>query len=511
MKVNEIKVGAILTYLSTGLSFVITLLYTPLMLNMLGQNEYGVYTLVSSVVANLGILSLGFASAYVRFYSRYKVKNDCDGLAKLNGLFLTVFSIIALIALIAGTVLVLNVHNMFKDSLSESEIHTATILMCILVVNVAITFPANVFTSFITANEKYVFLKLAGMFTVVCSPLLNLLLLYLGFGSIGMVSATLLLNVLVDIAKVVFSIRKLEMRVNFKNFDFSLLKEIFMFSFFIFLNIITDQINWNVDKFLLGIFQTAKIVAIYGVAAQLNNMYITISHSLSSLFIPRVNKLVAAGESDNEITGLFIKVGRIQFFILSFIIIIYVFFGKYFFSIWAGKEYNSSYYIGLLLILAVSIEAIQTLGIEIQRAKNLHKFRSVVCFGIALANIIVSIPMCRFFGAVGAAIGTAVSLVVGNGIIMNVYYHKKVGINITAFWKSIFSICPMMIPPVIYGLIVNHYFKINSFLQFVIQMFIMFIIYILSAWILAMNKSEKNLILIPLSKIKNRITKGVKQ
>lgn len=504
MKVNQIKAGAILTYLSTGLSSIITILYTPLMLGILGQNEYGVYTLVNSTVANLGILSLGFASAYVRFYTRYKVNNDYEGLARLNGLFLTVFSVIAFIALLFGSILVLNVDNMFKGSLSKSEIRTATILMRVLVVNIAISFPAHVFTSFITANEKYVFLKVLHMLNIICSPLLNLLFLYLGFGSIGMVYVTLSISVIVDVTKVIFCVKKLNMKVDFKKIDFHILKDIFFFSFFIFLNIITDQINWNVDKFLLGIYQNAVAIAIYGVASHLNSMYITISSSLSSLFIPRVNRLVATGEKDEEITKLFIKVGRIQFFILSLILVVYIFFGKYFISIWAGKDYTGSYLIGLLLIAPVTIPGIQNLGIEILRAKNLHKFRAVVYFGIALTNIFVSIPLCKYFGAVGAAIGTAVSLVIGNGVIMNIYYYKKAGVDIKKFWISILSAFPMFIVPVAYGILMNIYFKIDNFFEFAFQMLAMVIIYVVSAWFTAMNKYEKNLILTPLKKIFRR-------
>ena len=68
LKINQLKAGVILTYLSTGLSVLISLLYTPVMIGILGQGEYGTYTLVNSVVANLGILSVGFGSAYMRFY-----------------------------------------------------------------------------------------------------------------------------------------------------------------------------------------------------------------------------------------------------------------------------------------------------------------------------------------------------------------------------------------------------------------------------------------------------------
>ena len=69
MKVNQLKAGVMLSYLSIGTSGVIQLAYTPVMLRLLGQSEYGLYTLVSSVVSYLGLLTFGIGGAYLRFYS----------------------------------------------------------------------------------------------------------------------------------------------------------------------------------------------------------------------------------------------------------------------------------------------------------------------------------------------------------------------------------------------------------------------------------------------------------
>ena len=71
---------------------VISLLYTPIMLDLLGDSEYGLYNTVSSTISILSLLSLGFNSGYIRYYSKYKKANDTDSIWKLNGLFLIIFS-----------------------------------------------------------------------------------------------------------------------------------------------------------------------------------------------------------------------------------------------------------------------------------------------------------------------------------------------------------------------------------------------------------------------------------
>ena len=56
MSVNELKAGATLNYIILGLNALLGLVYTPFMLRMLGQSEYGIYSLAASVIAYLSIL-----------------------------------------------------------------------------------------------------------------------------------------------------------------------------------------------------------------------------------------------------------------------------------------------------------------------------------------------------------------------------------------------------------------------------------------------------------------------
>lgn len=70
MKVNELKAGAFLSYLSIFVTIVIALLYTPIMLRLLGQSEYGLYSLIGAVVGYLSILDLGLGNAMVRYNAK---------------------------------------------------------------------------------------------------------------------------------------------------------------------------------------------------------------------------------------------------------------------------------------------------------------------------------------------------------------------------------------------------------------------------------------------------------
>ena len=67
-------------------SIAIGVVYTPLVLRFLGQSEYGVYTIATSVLSYLAMLDLGFGNALIRYSSRFRAEGKDD--KDINGLFL---------------------------------------------------------------------------------------------------------------------------------------------------------------------------------------------------------------------------------------------------------------------------------------------------------------------------------------------------------------------------------------------------------------------------------------
>lgn len=501
MHINQRKAGVILSYAGQFAKIFISVIYTPIMLRLLGQSEYGLYQLVYSVVSYLGLLSLGFGSSYMRFYSRYKVAKDEYGVARLNGMFLMIFGLLSIICILCGCVMLKNIRLIFSSGLTDSEYDTAKVLMALLIINLALTFPNSVFTCAITAHERFIFQKLLILLQNICNPLLALPLLIMGYGSVGMVVVTTFLTLLVLIMNIYYSFHHLHVKICFRGFELDLLKEMWVFTFFIFINQIIDQINWSVDKFLLGRFAGTTAVAVYGVGSQINSMYIEFSSSVSNVFVPKVNKIVAESCDDKELTKLFTKVGRIQFIILGLILSGFIFFGIPFVKIWAGPEYVDSYAIALLLVVPVTIPLIQNLGIEIQRAKNMHKARAIVYLFIALANIVISIPLIKFIGPIGAALGTAISLFAGNIVFMNWYYHVRIGMNMFYFWKEIAMIIPALIIPFVFGIIIVKNIKIIGLIKLGIFILLYISVYCVSIYSLGMNAEEKQLVIGPLKKL----------
>ena len=510
MKQNQIKAGSILSYLQMALSVIIQLVYTPVMIRLLGKHEYGLYQTVASTISMLSILSLGFNSGYIKYYSIYKKRDDRSAINRLNGLFLVIFTIIGFVGLLCGLFLSFHLDLVFDEGLTSEEYTKARIMMLLLTANLTVSFPMSVFQNIISAHERFVFLKLLGMVKTVVSPLVTLPLLLNGYRSIAMVTVTVAISLLVDLVYLVYVLFKMQEKFVFKDFEKGIFKKLFAYTAFIALNIVIDQINWNIDKLLLGRYKGTAEVAVYSVGYTLYQSYMLFSTSVSGVFTPRIHKIVNATKDDiaeqrTQLTELFTRVGRLQFIILSLIASGIVFFGKFFITgIWAGKGYDNSYFVALLLVIPASIALIQNLGIEIQRAENKHQFRSIAYAVMALINLGLSIVLCQKYGAVGSAIGTAISLVIANGLVMNIYYNRKCNIDIPFFWRNILRQAVGLIIPICVGIAMIMFIEIKSVLMFCICVFSYTAVYCISMLLFGMNDYEKDLVRKPVRKILHR-------
>ncbi|MFJ7918478.1 oligosaccharide flippase family protein [Lysinibacillus fusiformis] len=434
---KEIKMGAILSYLTIGCTMISSLLFTPFMISLLGQKEFGLYSLMIVLVGYLSILDLGLGNAIVRYIARNRAIADKALEASLNGFFLKLFMGIGCLTLLIGFFLFSQVHIIFGQSLSGDQLAKAKVMGYIMTISVAVQFPLGVFTSILQAYEKFIFIKLTTLLQVIVQPLTMLFFLLQGTDAVTLIYIIAIYNILFLVLDAVYCMKVLSIQFTFTLKNTKLIKEIFIYSFFIFITVIVDKIYWQTDQVLLGIFKGTEDVAIYAVAMQIVLIFMSLALAISGLFLPRISMLVTKEDGLLEINQLFIKVGTIQFLVVGYILGGFFLFGKEFLLLWLGKDFMAIYAIVLIIMVPFSIDLIQNLGINVLKAKNLFKFRTILLMIVAVVNILVSIPAIYFYGKIGTAVITACSLFIGNVVIMNIYYYKKIGLDILGFWRTI--------------------------------------------------------------------------
>lgn len=504
---NQLKAGAALNYVSICLNMVVGLIYTPYMLRMLGQSEYGLYSLAASIIAYLTVLDLGFGNAIVRYTAKFRAEGKQREQEEMFGMFFVLYIGIGVVAMIAGSVLSLNVENLFARSMTETEVERTRIMLWLMTFNLAFTFPMSIWGSIMTAYERFVFQRVVSIIRSVLNPVVMVLLLVVGYKAVAMVVVTTLFNVVTLLINWWYCQNRLAIKIRFARFNWGFLKEVAIYSFWIFLNAIMDRIYWSTGQFVLGIYRGAVAIAVYAVAIQLQGMFMMFSTAISGVFLPKVTAMVAKENNEQEISNLFVRTGRLQYIIMAFILSAFIVFGKPFIQLWAGAGYEDAYYICLLFFIPLTIPLIQNLGITVLQARNQMKFRSLLYIVIALASLGLSILLAKPYGGYGCAFATSLALLIGQGLIMNIYYHRKQHLDMVKFWKEIIKMSLVPVCFVVAGLMVinSAAFSTMTILNFVGFGLLFAIAYGFAFWYLGMNKDEKQLISQPVGSLIARI------
>lgn len=190
-----------------------------------------------------------------------------------------------------------------------------------------------------------------------------------------------------------------------------------------------------------------------------------------------------------------VKYGRLQFIILSFILSGFIVFGYQFISAWAGERYIHAYYIVLIIMIPLTIPLTQNFGIAILQAKNKQAFRAITYLIIALINVALSIPLAIKYGGIGIAVATALSLILGHIIIMNIYYEKAIRIDMRSYWINIFKISSVVSLTTFIGFSIDRYLFDSIDISFLIMRISIFsLIFITSLWLFVFNNYEQSLV-----------------
>ena len=498
---NQLRSGIILSYVNLGISMLIPFLYTPIMLDLLGQAEYGLYSLANSVVGYLSLLSFGFGSTVIRYIAKYRAEGKQQEVEKSYGFFLLLYGILAVAVMAGGLVIHHNVETVFDNGLLPEEIGKMKTLVLIMAFNVAMSFPLSVLTSVEIAHERYFFRRVMDIVSTVAAPIANLVALYLGYASVGMALATTVVRCLLAPISIVYCAKVLKVRPKFAKMPWRVIREMVGFSIFVFLGTLVDMLFWATDKVILGMLTSSVAVAIYNVGGTFNNIAMSVSTSISGVFTPRITSMVVTNQDKSELSALMIRIGRIQFLIVALIISGFAVFGQEFVVLWAGQEYRDAYWVAVLTLFPLCVPLIQNIAKSIVIAQNKHQFRSIVYLIIAIMNVISTYLIVPTMGIIGAALCSCVSYLLGQGLIMNIYYYKVTGLDIPLFWKNILKMAIIPDMMLIAGLLVNQIVVIDSWIIFFAGVVLFTVVYAVLMYRFAMNDYEKDIIRKPLHRI----------
>lgn len=492
---NQLKIGALLSYLTIALTNVVGLILTPYIIKSLGSSEYGLYTLLGALVAQISVLNLGLNNTVIRFVSRYRAENNKKHEHGFLGNVMFIYLAISSIVLLIGGTIYFNIDNIFSDSLSILELERAKPLLVLLILNLAITLPGGTFDAICNAYERFIFTRALNIIKYVSRAILILALLINFKSAIFLVVLDTILNILVILITMYYVFSKLKVKFSFKSFNVASLKDIFSYSIWIFIFAITYRLQWYSGQTVLGITTDTITVAIFGIGIMLGGYYGAFAGAINTLLLPRATKMSVHNDDAYSYTREIIKVGRINVFILFLILGGFYVFGKPFIELWVGKNYLEAWWISILIMIAMTLPLLQTFGNSILEAKKKNRFKSLVNIITLPIATILGFFLSKHFGMMGMIYPLVAAMLI-NTVIINFYYKKIFGFNIYRFlnevlFKQVLSILIL----IFIGNYLREKFNVHTWTELIIGISIFTFSYLMVNYMFILDEQTKGLFL----------------
>lgn len=499
MPLNQKKTGVVLSYVMLISNVLVKFIYTPFLLDKLGQEEYGLYSLVISIIGYLTILDMGFGSAIVRYTIKYKTENNKSKLHRLYGMMSLLYLIIGFIALFICIAIYCNVANLFNESMSASEINKMEIMILLSGVNLLFCFPLQIASSILISYERFIFRNLVNLIKTLLLPVCMVLFITLyDFKSVGLIIIVSIFNLLTYLSFYIYAYKKLDFKLSLRRIDVSLMKSIFTFSSSMFLLMLFEQVQFHSGQFFLGMYYGTKEVAVFGVATIFILNFRSISTSITNVFMPSFVSNVFQ-QNDETLNSLIFKVSRIQTYVLLLTMLNYIFFGVDFIELWAGEKYKEAYTVSLIVMLPMTVAALLDFGYMIQIAKKELTYRIFTLFSsflFAFLFVFISAGITLF----SYAVIMGVSIIMGQIIFMSIYIVKHLKLDLL---KVVFNVIKISIYPICFAVLYFFcikYSKViygldNGAIGLVIHLLLFNLIIILIYWFLCFSNEEKRMLL----------------
>ena len=501
---NQLKLGIVLNYISIAMTFIVGLVYTPFLIRTLGQADYGIYALALAIAGYLSLLDLGIGNAIVRYVAETQVNGTKEKEAKLIGFFFKIFSYIGFATIVLGLLITWNLGNIVSSDFSNDQIKTLQWMMFILTVNFAVGFVLNTFSAVLQAYEKFIFLKSANIIRISLTPLLSVFYLFYSSNIIILTMILAAVNIGILVAGYYYYKKALKIKMTFQPIETNLKKEVVRYSLIIFVVAIADKLYWQTDQILLGILKNPEVVAVYALAIQFVNIFMSLSIAINSVFLARVTHMVSEKNYLKKLNALFIKVSQFQTFVLGLFLSGFVLIGKVFIELWVGSSYELAYYIVMILMLAFSLDLIQNLGLVIMQAKGNYSFRAYTLILCAVLNVFISIPIINIYGSIGTAVVTSIFVFIGNVFVLNIYYHKVLKLNMIRYWRHIGRLIVLIVLIAGASFFVKNLFEITDWVTLFIFGLIYSFVYCVVIYSCYLTKDEKYVLKNKVNSVKRR-------
>lgn len=488
-KSNQIKLGAVLSYVSIAVNILAGLIYTPWMIRQIGSSSYGLYTLAYSLI-NLFLIDFGLSSATSRYISKYLAEGKGEKVNDFLGAIYRLYLIIDAVIFVVLIVIYFFINRIYIK-LTPEELHQFKIVYIISASFAIFNFPFVTLNGILTAYEKFVQLKLADLIYRILVVGSMVIALLCGGGLYTLVAVNAAAGIIIILYKLTVIKVSLPVKVNFKYFDSSLYKDIFGFTLWVTVASVAQRLIFNITPTILGMTVNSKAIAVFGVITTIESYAFIITSAINGMFMPQIARIYASPDSQKKIMSLLLRVGKFQFTINGLIVVGFAVIGREFIRLWMGSEYSDAY-IGILLVLIPGLfyNSLQ-IGNTTMMVTNRVKIKAFVNLAMGIINVILCFILSYFYGVIGACIAIFCSYSF-RVIALNVLYKNKLKFDMAVFQKECYlkGLLPV-VSTIVIGLFVNKKIAYSGWFGISLIAIFVIILYLVLAFFLALNKKER--------------------
>lgn len=489
---KQVKIGAILSYISIALNILSGLFYTPWMVRQIGQSQYGLYTLANSVIT-LFLVDFGLSSATGRYLSKYHAEGDEEKANNFLGAIYKLYFIIDTLIFILLFAFFFFIDSIYVN-LTTEELKQFKVVYIIAASFAVFNFPFVTFNGILTAYEKFIPLKLADLIYRVLIVGLTVLALLLDFGLYALVSVHVIAGLAVMLFKFIVISKSVPAKPNFKYKDDSLYKDIFGFSIWVTVSSLAQRLIFNITPTILGIMVDSSAIAVFGVVTTIEGYTYTITSAINGMFMPKIARIYAQTDEETDINPLLIKVGKFQYILNGLIVVGFAIIGQPFIKLWMGTGYEIAYY-GVLLVVIPGLFynslQIANTAMIVQKKVNLQAWVNVA---MGIINVICSFILSKYYGLIGACISIFIAYML-RAISLNFIYYKELKIDMPQFVKEVYL--KMLIPillSIAVGVLMNCLIPNGGWTILIVKGVIIAAVYLIQVFLLGFKREEQRAI-----------------
>lgn len=502
----NIRIGTVLSYLTILVGMLVSFFYVPFLISKVGKTQHGIYNFVNSIISWMSFLTVGIAGSYVRFATKYNKERGEEGTGKINTAFIYILSAGALIGVILLVILLLFIQYgvIPLENYTADEKKLISSLFIIGIIHLAFYFATMFFNGFNVYKNNLILVRGIALGIAIITPILTIPFLMMGYDVTSVAIVKLAVDVVTLIIYVLFSF--LSEKITFSKFANSrernnLIKEILIFSFFVILYVTIDTITKSSEKIVLGFYGLPNLVSVFALGRSfLDYTFLAVAY-VSANYIQVINEKIAGGKNE-EVDNLFLRLSKVNLFILFFIYGGYLASGEAFINAWLGNsgfsevELRQIFTIGAVLILANIVPFSQQSVVDIQRGFNKHKIPTLVLLVSAIVNFILMSIVINFIPSdyivLGLLLSSAITTIISQVIIMNIYNKKELHLNIKKYFfnllkMSLITAIPVIVCYVLFGLIFDLTQSLQPLYVFLIEGITFVIIFAVTFFIFERN------------------------